>query len=113
MYRNLWTPDWQSDIIKCIGDHYHFSTRLQHSIIGTGTRPPQNKHVESEKANDAGDDLERGLNGNSKAGTSGAGGSHSKDFGMHDLVRENMNYTSIDRGNQCTNETQPRTVPAS
>lgn len=90
-------------------------------MIDTGTKRPENKPaaaakakpVESEKADDANKDLERGLNGNSKSAATGGGTpARSSDFGMHDLFRENMNYTSIDRGSHCTEPVPIHHLPA-
>ena len=90
---NVWQVSRQTAVVQRIGEKYSFSSRLQ--VIMTAA-PSQEETLEPpllqpEKSGD----VEQGLTKSSPTSK------NLVSFELSDLVKETMNYTSLDRGDQC------------
>ncbi|CAI0644408.1 unnamed protein product [Colletotrichum noveboracense] len=97
---NVWSPSTQRPAVECIGTHYSFSPRLQ-ALMTSATKASVAETTTSvQRVNHA--DVEAGsLSTEAKsASPNDARTQMSEDIEIYHLVKETMNYTSIDHGKQ-------------
>ncbi|KAF4894120.1 hypothetical protein CGCVW01_v014090 [Colletotrichum viniferum] len=98
---NVWSPSLQRPAIECIGTHYSFSPRLQ-ALMTSATKASMAETTTSvQRVNHA--DVEAGSSSTEakSASPNDARIQMSEDIEIYHLVKETMNYTSIDHGKQC------------
>lgn len=101
---NIWSPNTQRPAVERIGNHYGFSQRLQALMTSPAPFSPQSlrpKLVPNQS------DVELGFISDKSTAHSQT---HtptqvSEDLAIYQLVKETVNYTSIDQGKQCIHST--------
>ncbi|KAF3797005.1 hypothetical protein GCG54_00015648 [Colletotrichum gloeosporioides] len=99
---NVWSPSTQRPAVECIGTRYSFSSRLQ-ALMTSATRASMAETTTSaQRVNHA--DVEAGSSSTEAKSVSphDARMQMSEDIEIYQLVKETMNYTSIDQGKQLT-----------
>ncbi|KAF4828549.1 hypothetical protein CGCSCA4_v014778 [Colletotrichum siamense] len=97
---NVWSPSTQRPAIECIGTRYSFSPRLQ-ALMTSATKASMAETTTSvHRVNHA--DVEAGSSSTEakSASPNDARIQMSEDIEIYHLVKETMNYTSIDHGKQ-------------
>ncbi|KAF0318758.1 ADP-ribosylation factor [Colletotrichum asianum] len=97
---NVWSPSTQRPAVECIGTHYSFSSRLQ-ALMTSATKASMAETTTSvQRVNHA--DVEAGSSSTEvkSASPNDARVQMSEDIEIYHLVKETMNYTSIDHGKQ-------------
>ncbi|KAK2001744.1 ADP-ribosylation factor [Colletotrichum falcatum] len=96
---NIWSPSTQPSTVQQIGDRYGFSHRLQ-AIMMAPPLPslPKTGNKQVSKQND----IESGstCNENKAQPSTRVTSQSSEDLEIYQMIKETVNYTSIDRGKQ-------------
>ncbi|KAK2729935.1 ADP-ribosylation factor [Colletotrichum kahawae] len=97
---NVWSPSTQRPAVECIGTHYNFSPRLQ-ALMTSATKASMRETTTSDQRVYHGD-VEAGSSSTEakSASPNDAQMQMSEDIEIYQLVKETMNYTSIDHGKQ-------------
>ncbi|KAH0424791.1 ADP-ribosylation factor [Colletotrichum camelliae] len=97
---NVWSPSTQRPAVECIGTHYNFSPRLQ-ALMTSATKASMRETTTSDPRVYHGD-VEAGSSSTEakSASPNDAQMQMSEDIEIYQLVKETMNYTSIDHGKQ-------------
>lgn len=111
---NIWSPSKQTSVVKQIGNRYGFSPRLQALMVAPNLASAL--EVDNKQDSKQGDIESVLMHDEPKAQPSTHTTEQSlEDIEIYQLVKETVNYTSIDQGKECEYEqglclTQPTDV---
>jgi hypothetical protein len=99
--RNIWAPTAQIGLVRTVGEHYGFSSRLQDLMVSP-SQPSVPATIATDRISTSGkhpphDDVEQNLPGAEARSRT----QQDDDLAVYRLVKETFNYTSIDFSDRC------------